>query len=446
MPSASSMGRLARRAQSAGETSRAHSTKPARRICSGSVLRRAAAPAPDDDARTQGKAARSRPPRRNTDPEQILRAGFVECARLVSPALCARLANLPMEEAEGISNAFQLEVPPALATEVEAALLASKAVGAAVLATFGTPRFRVSTLKVLMTELGAEPQIPHADDHCNRELFGVAHLRPSQEATQSAPYAADACYPTGVCVQCEACEGWFPLPDAAARRRDHLARAFTCARAGRQCGPSECEWDESGHLIGDQFERDVIEAFAPLLEAPHRLLSQMAPCGAPPGVGDGLVALPTLVHRGPGCEEPQSGEERQVLFFSIAPVFSGERAADSDVGSYDSDAQIHAGWLLWRAEAQLAPRRAAVLAAYSELGFSLGTHLGEGDKLRFSDRKGDRPITPTPKRRRKGGGRGAPPAATAAAPGSDSSTCPACKGAHRRHTCNRQTSAARPSQ
>jgi hypothetical protein len=66
--------------------------------------RRAAAPAPDDDARTQGKAARSRPPRRNTDPEQILRAGFVECARLVSPALCARLANLPMEEAEGISN------------------------------------------------------------------------------------------------------------------------------------------------------------------------------------------------------------------------------------------------------------------------------------------------------------------------------------------------------
>ena len=56
----------------------------------------------------------------------------------------------------------------------------------------------------------------------------------------------------------------------------------------------------------------VLAAFAPLLEPPQQLVARMAPCGPPPAMGDGLLALPTLVHRGPGCEEPESGEERQV--------------------------------------------------------------------------------------------------------------------------------------
>ena len=33
---------------------------------------------------------------------------------------------------------------------------------------------------------------------------------------------------------------------------------------------------------------------------PERVVDSMRPCGAPPKVGDGIVCLPTLVHRGPG--------------------------------------------------------------------------------------------------------------------------------------------------
>ena len=110
-------------------------------------------------------------------------------------------------------------------------------------------------------------------------------------------------------MQCEACESWFPLPDWVARRREHLTegRAFTCARAGRGCGAG-CGWDDAR----DTFAEEVLAAFAPLLEHPQRLIASMAPCGAPPALGDALLALPTLVHRGPGCEEPQGGDERQV--------------------------------------------------------------------------------------------------------------------------------------
>ena len=79
-----------------------------------------------------------------------------------------------------------------------------------------------------------------------------------------------------------------------------------------------------------------------------------------------------------------------MLFFSLAPVFEGRQATatDDSLGAYDSDAQIHAAWLLWRAEALLPPgRRQAVLEAYSDLGFELASHLGQGDKVRYG--KGD---------------------------------------------------------
>ena len=112
----------------------------------------------------------------------------------------------------------------------------------------------------------------------------------------------------------------------------------------------------------------MLAAFAPLLEPPQQLVERMAPCGAPPALGDGLLALPTLVHRGPGCEEPESGEERQVLFFTLAPVFSGRQASATarSLGAYNPDAQIHAAWMLWRTGDALPPgRREAVLEAYS---------------------------------------------------------------------------------
>ena len=58
----------------------------------------------------------------------------------------------------------------------------------------------------------------------------------------------------------------------------------------------------------------------------------------------------------------------QVLFFSLAPVFSGRRASATakSLGAYNPDAQIHAAWMLWRTGDALPPgRREAVLEAYS---------------------------------------------------------------------------------
>ena len=67
------------------------------------------------------------------------------------------------------------------------------------------------------------------------ELFGICHLLPGQPRTECAPYRHDACYPTNVSVECDACGAWMPLPDRIARRRDHIHK-FCCADAGRTCG------------------------------------------------------------------------------------------------------------------------------------------------------------------------------------------------------------------
>ena len=90
-------------------------------------------------------------------------------------------------------------------------------------------------------------------------------------------------------------------------------------------------------------------AFPQLLWQPEEVVRQMRPLGPPPGTGDGLVALPTMVHRGPGGNDAMA-TERSVLFFSIQPVFPPEKRAFSDeIGTYDPEAQIHGGWLLHRA-------------------------------------------------------------------------------------------------
>ena len=102
----------------------------------------------------------------------------------------------------------------------------------AVHAVFGTHQFDVMNVKILMNEIGSNPQIPHADDHCNRELFGVAHIQDEQPATECIPYDAQAPYPTGLQVECEACKKWRALPDVWARRREHaVGGRFTCAAA-----------------------------------------------------------------------------------------------------------------------------------------------------------------------------------------------------------------------
>ena len=174
------------------------------------------------------------PPLRNMEAHAIDRYGFTEVPSMLSADLCKLIAAEPMDDGEGISNAFQKSLEGPLLAECEKALGASSAVADAIEAAFGVRRFAVRTVKILMTEFCAAPQIPHADDFCNRELFGIAHLLPNQPQTECLPYKHDANYPTGVAGECDACGRWLPLPDKIARRRAHLVR-FTCRDANRCC-------------------------------------------------------------------------------------------------------------------------------------------------------------------------------------------------------------------
>ena len=88
--------------------------------------------------------------------------------------------QVSLRSAEAISNAFQINVKGKLLAEIQDAICRSESVRAAARATFGCERVALKNAKILFAELGAAPQIPHADDHCNRELFGVCHLLDGQ--------------------------------------------------------------------------------------------------------------------------------------------------------------------------------------------------------------------------------------------------------------------------
>ena len=45
-------------------------------------------------------------------------------------------------------------------------------------------------LKVVLAEANAPPQIPHADDYCNRALFAIAAQRPARGEYEDAKRAA----------------------------------------------------------------------------------------------------------------------------------------------------------------------------------------------------------------------------------------------------------------
>ncbi|KAL3775655.1 hypothetical protein ACHAW5_008125 [Stephanodiscus triporus] len=67
--------------------------------------------------------------------------------------------------------------------------------------------------------------------------------------------------------------------------------------------------------------------------------------------GDGVLALPTLIHRGPGNASDASGN-RYVLFFTLRPLYRGTirgggGAERSSMRRYDPELQIHAGCVLY---------------------------------------------------------------------------------------------------
>ena len=403
-------------------------------------------------------------------PAHITTHGFAELPGLIDAQTCEELNSIDMKSAVAISNAFQKDVRGKKFTTVARTIEASQGVRDAVQETFGTATFQVTNLKVLVARAGSEPQIPHADDHCNRELFGIVHLKPNQALTEAVQYDPYAPYPSGVMAQCEVCAEWRTISDVLARRRDHVRGKFSCAVAGaiciqgqvahpcplcgvifsssssltrhqsrRKCASNfegrelskrasadtqhedtirstsieektlasvhsdvvavvrglvkkvstRCDPDLPSSLSRlvepalekDYFAGDLAESFSDLIWRPDLVLQNMRPCGPPANAGDAIIALPTLVHRGPGSLDDST--DRWVLFFTVRPLFDDVGSDVGHVGSYDAAAQIHAGWLLFRLQYVL-KKPSDVLDAYSRLGYHL-KDFGVGQARKWKD-------------------------------------------------------------
>ena len=162
---------------------------------------------------------------------------------------------------------------------------------------------------------------------------------------------------------CSLCGVMTPVPEEAARRREHVSPSWCCLKAGLGgCNAASAEYALDG------FDVEVCKAFSGLLTRPADLISQMR-CmgGARQEAGGGCLALPTIIHRGPG-QPAHLRRPRRVLFFSVRPIYGNELVDEALV--YDSSTQIHAGWLLCKPQITDA-HRADVEAKYRELGHEL---------------------------------------------------------------------------
>ena len=131
----------------------------------------------------------------------------------------------------------------------------------------------------------------------------------------------------------------------------------------------------------EEFEHTVVadlyESYCELLLRPSEVIKRMRPCGNPqPALGDGVLALPTLVYRGPGGSHTPgaAGRSRRVLFFTLRPKYLDR--LEGTAGAYDEDGQVHAAWLLWRTQElpESAANAAATRSMYKTLGHSLAAY------------------------------------------------------------------------
>ena len=171
---------------------------------------------------------------RNQDASQILRHGFVETpSTLLEPSLrAALLARAQAGGGHDISNAKELRIGGSLLQCVRDAVCSSPTVRQAAREVFSTPYVSIPYVSVLSTYPGQQPQLPHADDTCNRELIGLIHLRPGQAPTRCAPYDSSRTWPTGWTAKCTACDAAVPLTDKMYRERRHLRIGFRCDSCG----------------------------------------------------------------------------------------------------------------------------------------------------------------------------------------------------------------------
>lgn len=348
---------------------------------------------------------------RNNDPQLIDKHGFVEVSTLLTQHLVSDILSeaiyrisqrnevltaqnehnsdrrrrcgpkrkrKEMEEfgVEEISNALQCDVSNTLLDRmmdevrtqpiVERTMRAVYGATATATATARPSRysgFVLETPKVLVTLPGSPPQHPHADDHCTSCVVCIVHLLDKQQPTRCAPFRTinndsdttntdttdDMDYPTGITVSCDNCNRQSMLPDVDYRRGVHLLpdETWTCATG--------CD-DSSGkkkHRPYD-FEGRLIAKFGCLLDsdAPNMCDAYCGPSTST--AGDGVLALPTLIHRGPGLSSSATNS-RYVLFFTLRPLYDGAINHITNTGyrkfhtyhTYNPELQIHAGCILY---------------------------------------------------------------------------------------------------
>ena len=335
----------------------------------------------------------------------ILSRGHVTVKSLISTNLAADILDgVSMARAAVISNALQQNLPGELRKRCEEELRSSSALADLVEQVFGVRTFRVSTPKRLSTPCLAEAQMPHADDFCNRELIAIVQLREGQQPTEAIPYDAAARYPTGVFVPCTSCQALGQVSDAELRRREADATTFQCEECACGLGLDGATGPRDLDGCERAFASTAFKAFAgPLLERRGRTLlsvqQAMRPCSGPDtACGDAVVALPTLIHRGPG--NTSATQTRDVLFFTLQPTGfpqSRHRSKACPVPRVpDDDLQVSAPWLLTMGErtGQLQPGLyERIVASYARRGVSFEQFLVEEDaqpkqKRRKTDRDG----------------------------------------------------------
>lgn len=274
---------------------------------------------------------------------QVLPSQFIDLLRSETEEKISNLNKRPKKAADGfiqISNALQANLSKDLAEKVSLALMGSDKIHDSMKHVFGKGRessyegFVVETLKLLATPPGSPPQLPHADDHCTSCLFGLIHLKDDQLRTRIAKYNNKKDYPTGITSTCDNCQRDEQLPDADYKRGVHLTtEKWYCGH----CSKPAREYD---------FEKKLTLAFGELLDNPD---IADAHAGEVPAANDGILALPTLIHSGPG-NPSSSTEHRIVLFFTVRPIYKNAKPWTASVEKqhkYSEDLQIHAPCILY---------------------------------------------------------------------------------------------------
>mmetsp|Transcript_21677 Transcript_21677/g.35476 ORF Transcript_21677/g.35476 Transcript_21677/m.35476 type:complete len:439 (-) Transcript_21677:874-2190(-) len=276
---------------------------------------------------------------------QVLPSQFVDSLRSEAEEKLHNLNNHRQKRAADgfikISNALQAIVSKDLADKVSLALMGSDKIHDSMKHVFGKggesssyEGYVVESLKLLATPPGSPPQLPHADDHCTSCLVGILHLKDDQLRTRIAKYNSKKDYPTGITSTCDSCQRDEQLPDEDYKRGVHLTtEKWYCGH----CNKPARAYD---------FEKKLTSAFSELLENPD---IADAHAGEIPNANDGILALPTMIHCGPG-NPSSSTEHRIVLFFTVRPIYKNTKRLTAGVEKqhkYNEDLQIHAPCILY---------------------------------------------------------------------------------------------------